>query len=76
MVPSSCALLDGFATGARVSLLQHIPPNAKCQRVFVLALCLVMFFGEVPPELTGEMTALFSIHSYSLGGVGWESMKR
>jgi len=37
---SSCASLDGFAISARVSLLWQ-PPNAKCQRVPVLALCLV-----------------------------------
>ena len=37
-VPSSCALLGGFAIGARVSLLRQLAPNAKCQRVRVLAL--------------------------------------
>ena len=54
-VPSSCALLGGFAIGAQVSLLwqhtyvnlwpytlqMHIARNAKCQRVLVLALWLV-----------------------------------
>jgi len=58
-VPSSCALLGGFAIGAQVSLLwqhtyvnlwpytlqMHIAPNAKFQRVLVYSLYgwLVMF---------------------------------
>jgi len=43
---SSSALLGGFAIGARVSLRwQHsAAPNAKCQRLLVLALCLVILF--------------------------------
>ena len=43
-VPSSCALLDGFATGARAwfRCYDNIAPNAKCQRVLVLALCSVI----------------------------------
>jgi len=36
-VPSSCGLLDGFAIGEH----DNIAPNAKCQQVFVLVLCLV-----------------------------------
>jgi len=41
-VPRSCAVLGGFAIGARVSLLwQHIA-NAKCQRVLVLTLGVVI----------------------------------
>jgi len=40
-VPSSCALLGGFAIGARVSLLWQRSPKAKCLRLLVLALCLV-----------------------------------
>jgi len=47
-VPSSCALLGGFAIGARVSLLyDNIAPNAKCERVLVLAVCLVDDGGDV-----------------------------
>jgi len=42
-VPSSCALLSGFAIGARVSLLWQHRRNAKCQRVLVLALCLCLW---------------------------------
>ena len=38
---SSCALLGGFAIGGRVSLYDNIAPNAKCQPVLVLVLCLV-----------------------------------
>ena len=41
-VSSSCALFGRFGIGARVSLLDNIVPNTKCQRVLVLALCLVM----------------------------------
>jgi len=41
--PSSCALLGGFAIGARgFRCYDNIAPNAKCQRVLVLALCLVI----------------------------------
>jgi len=43
----SCALLGGFAIGARVSLLLQHNPNAKCQRVLLLALCLVIVIGPV-----------------------------
>jgi len=38
-VPSSCALLGGFAIGGRC--YDNTAPNAKCQWVLVLALCLV-----------------------------------
>jgi len=55
-MPSSCALLGGFAISAWVLLLwehthvtiwpytlqMHIAPNAKCQQMLVLALCLVV----------------------------------
>jgi len=39
--PPSCALLGRFAISARISLLWQRGLNAKCQRVLVLALCLV-----------------------------------
>ena len=39
----SCALLGGFASGARVALLWQHSAKAKCQRVLVLALYLVRF---------------------------------
>ena len=42
-MPSSCAVLGGFAIGGRVSLLRQRNPNAKCQRVLELVLCLVLF---------------------------------
>jgi len=42
-VPSSCALLGGLAVGAQVSLsYDNIAPNAKCQRMLLLSLCLVI----------------------------------
>jgi len=40
-MPPSCVLLGGFAIGTLVSLLWQHRANAKCQRVLVLALCLV-----------------------------------
>jgi len=40
-MPLSCALLGGFAIGARVALLGQHNANAKYQRVLVLALCQV-----------------------------------
>ena len=44
-MPSSCALLGGFAIGARV-----LAPNAKCQRALVLALFLVVdgILSQIP----------------------------
>ena len=44
-MPPSCALLGGFAIGARVVLLWQHNANAKCWRVYmlVLALCLVHY---------------------------------
>jgi len=42
-VPSSCALLGIFAITAQVSLLWQHSPNAKCQWVLVLAVCLVAY---------------------------------
>jgi len=42
-VPHSCALLGGFTIGVWVLLLWHHSPNAKCQRVLALDLCLVKF---------------------------------
>ena len=47
-VSSSCALLGGFAIGARVSLLyDSITPIAKCQRVLVLVLFLVFYCRHI-----------------------------
>jgi len=48
-VPSSCGLLGGFVIGARfrcydnIHVCKLIAMNAKCQRVLVVALCLVYF---------------------------------
>ena len=41
-MPFSCALLGGFAIGARFRCYDDIAQNAKCQRVLVLDLCLVV----------------------------------
>ena len=46
-LPPSCALLGGFASGARVSLLRQLRANAKCQRVLV---CLVYDVAVVANE--------------------------
>ena len=42
-MPSSCAQLGGFEIGARVSLLWQHSAERECQRVLVLALCLVHY---------------------------------
>jgi len=46
-VTPSCALLGGFAIGARVALLWQHSANTKCQWVFVLTLCLVVNFWHL-----------------------------
>ena len=49
-VPSSCALLGGFAIGARILLLyDNTAPNAKCQRVLILSLRLVFYIIRIRP---------------------------
>ena len=44
-MPSSCALLGGFAIGVLRAFCcyDNITPNAKCQRVLVVALFMVAF---------------------------------
>ena len=54
-MPSGCALLGGYAIGPRVSLLWQHSPNAKCQRVLVLSLCLVR---HIHPTLNSQLNAL------------------
>jgi len=53
MLPSR-ALLDGLAIGARVALLWQHSANAKCQRVLVLAVCLVAIVIEVMNAIAAE----------------------
>jgi len=55
-VGPNCALLGGFAIGARVSLLWQHSPNAKCQRVLVLALCLVIIIIIIIIIITARAT--------------------
>jgi len=43
-VPSSCALLGGFAIGTRVSLLRQHNVKCKMSSRLVLTLCLVNLF--------------------------------
>jgi len=53
-VSPSCALLDGFEIGARVVLLWQHSANAKCQRVLVLALRLVIIcISTILPYMVG-----------------------
>jgi len=40
-VPSGCELLGGFAIGGGSGSYDNIAPNAKCQRVLALDVCLV-----------------------------------
>jgi len=61
-VPTSCALLGGFAIGARVSLLRQHRANAKRQRVLVLAVCLVRFIADTSARVR------FSLFSTTLSG--------
>jgi len=69
----TCALLGGFAIGARVALLWQHSANAKCQWVLVLTLCLALSLfafvalGLVAREDTcrvGCKTLIQSIKSY------------
>ena len=68
MVPPSCALLGGFAISAHVALLCQHSANARCQRVFVLAVCLVCFccvrfsfFSTTPRDWLGRTSQKRSI---------------
>ena len=67
-MPPSCALLGGFAIGARVALLWQHSANAKCQRVLVLALCLVTSSAGAVPKYCDEYVCLWvclSVHEIS-----------
>jgi len=57
-MPPSYTLLGGFATGDGFRCYDNIAPNAKCQRVHVLALCLVVisFIGKVKTGMHGIMS--------------------
>jgi len=57
--PPSCALLGGFAIGARDRWYGNIAPNAKCQRVLVLALCAVYCCRS---RLAHSSVALFTVY--------------
>jgi len=41
----SCALLGGFALAHGFRCYDNLAPNAKCQRVLVLAVCLVIIWN-------------------------------
>ena len=66
-VPSSCTPLGGLAIGARVRRYDNIAPNAKCQRVLVLPLCLVLHldlkFGKTTFGYLVVTSAVFSLLS-------------
>ena len=59
-VPSSCALLGRFAIGAGFRCHDNIAPNAKCERMLVLALCLVV--GAVILYTRLQCTAIAPLH--------------
>jgi len=46
-MPRSCALLGGFAIGARVALLWQHNSNTKCQRVSACTRSMPGFFSEL-----------------------------
>ena len=54
----SCALFGGFTIGARVALLWQHSANAKCQRVLVLALCLVTVSDDEGVLVSGDDTTI------------------
>ena len=62
-VLSSCILLGGFAIGARISLLAYdnTAPNAKCQQVLVLTLCLITIIIIIIKMTTSSSVAFFQI---------------
>jgi len=50
-MPPSCALLGGFAIGARVALLSNITRTRNASEyMLVLALCLVVFAFKLTPH--------------------------
>jgi len=61
----SCALLGRFAIGARVTLLWQHSANAKCQRVLVLALCLIIIIIR-PHRSTTYVDAAYSYRPSSV----------
>jgi len=54
-MPPGYALLGGFAIGAHVVLLWQHSANAKCQRVLVLAVCLVLDCYGFAYQYTGAV---------------------
>jgi len=68
----SCALLGGFAIGARVSLLWQHSANAICQRVLAFALCLVLLkfmptFDSKTPKCRHMLRATFRADLFLFG---------
>ena len=67
---SSCTLLGGFAIGARVSCYDNKTPNAKCQRLLVLALCLVFMFAFCDSKDILLMVSTLRRMNFKNDGVG------
>jgi len=62
----SCALLGGFAIGARVVLLWQRSANAQCQRVLVLALCLVDYIEYIVGRTVCKKGSPYAIGPFSV----------
>jgi len=60
-VPPSCPLLDGFANGARVSLLWQHSPNAKCRRVLYVWLLLLSLLCKILSSRHKILSRVFKI---------------
>jgi len=67
-MPTSCVLFGGFAIGSRVSLLWQHSASAKCQRVLVLAPCLVVFANMAKFQEVRRTSSLLLYVSVSLVG--------
>jgi len=63
-MPSSHALLGGFAIGAQVALIWQRSTNAKCQRVLVLTLCLVLDCYGFAYQYTGAVVCLVRLQTH------------
>jgi len=75
-VVPSCALLGGFAIGARISLLWQHSANAKCQRVLVLVLFLVVVHWTIKLLSTYLLFTEFKVQVRSRFHLCWITLHR
>jgi len=59
-----CALLDGFAILYGFRCYDNIEPDAKCQRVLVLAVCLVCFVWTVENKIPTVTMVVYIAKSF------------